>query len=128
MTAAPMSVICIALSLLPAFINFYNTSYNFFALGATCTDPGYPAGGSITVNGFEQNGYVTFKCDRNGFAPSRNTGIGCVLNNFGNGLTWNDTVPQCVGMYNLYDIIDRYFCQCNLLLLVFQETYLMQTM
>ncbi|XP_071129049.1 uncharacterized protein [Mytilus edulis] len=65
-------------------------------VGTKCLDPGYPAGGSLTINGFDQNGYVTFNCGRPGYEPNRDSGIECQLNQFSNALVWNDTVPNCI--------------------------------
>ena len=62
-------------------------------LGATCSDPGYPAGGSITTNGFEQGGSIIFNCDRPGFSPDV-TSIGCT-----SSLSWNGSVANCDGEF-----------------------------
>ena len=66
--------------------------------GMRCPDPGRPADGQqVNSSSYDQGDLVHFQCDREGFTLSDPNPLLCRLNNAGNALEWNGTVPTCVG-------------------------------
>ena len=89
-----------SLWLLQKMITFENQClvWFFVFVGVTCPDPRIPPDGrQVNTTSYDEGDLVYFECERSGFSLSDPYPLLCELNNAGNGLQWNGSVPACVG-------------------------------
>lgn len=69
--------------------------------GPTCLDPGRPLDGLQVTTSYEEYSLVHWNCLRPGYQPDPPTPIMCVYNASATPvpLSWNGSVPVCVGEY-----------------------------